>query len=129
MAISPYGAFIRRSFLGLVGLLLTAAALVFAISPRRDPAFVATSSNAGTLVSWAANIPENLWIQGSALLAVLLAINIVLLGRQRLALHQHHLAIVPRVVAALTASITAAAFAYLLWLGMVWYLLVQSIVD
>jgi hypothetical protein len=108
--------------------------IVYAISPRRDPGFIATSSNAGSLVWWATAIPEGAWTRGIGVLAVVLAVNIVLLvwsaqSRQRLVMDQGRSVILTRLVAGIAASVVCVGLAYILWFAMLWYLLVQSIVD
>jgi hypothetical protein len=134
MTLSRYNALVRRSFLCVLGILACSLVLVYAISPRRDPSFVPTSSNAGSLVSWAAGIPETTWTRGMGALAVVLAINLVLVmlgsrAGQRFLMRPGRSSIVPGLITGATALVLCAGFAYTLWFGMVLYLLTQSIVD
>lgn len=70
-------AFVTLKFL----MLLTVASSVFIyqISPLRDPSFQPDSANAGSLIPWLQGVHENTWLLGSAVLAGLLAINLVLI--------------------------------------------------
>jgi hypothetical protein len=131
---SRYSALIRRSSVVVFGLLIAAGALLYAISPRRDPAFTPTSSNAGSPVPWAAALPEPVWTWAATLLAVALAGHIVLLALDRPAARRMLVGrgastIVSRLATVAVALAAAAGLAYTLWFGMLWYLLTQSIVD
>lgn len=133
-SLSGYYALIRRSLLGLSGLLISSAMVVFLISPRRDPTFIPTSSNAGSMAPWAATIPESVWTSSIAIFAILLAIHVVLLtlGRpslRRLILHRDQFILMRRAIIAVGAVLFCVGLAFTLWFGMLWYLLAQSIVD
>jgi hypothetical protein len=62
-------------------LLLVVASIVFVyqVSPLRDASFQPDSANAGSLLPWLQGVHEATWFLGSALLAGLLATNLVLL--------------------------------------------------
>ena len=131
---APFSLSIRRSLLYLLGLVMSSALLVYVISSRRDPSFVPTSSNAGSLVAWAATIPEALWIWGIVVLAGALTIHLSLLllaapAAKRFLMYQGQSGIVTRLVTGVAGGVMGLGLGSLLWLGMLWYLLTQSIID
>ncbi len=79
MALARYSTLLQRSFLGLLGLLFGSILLIYAISPRRDPALSTRAQTPGSTVPWAASIPESTWMWGMGVFALLLATNTVLL--------------------------------------------------
>jgi hypothetical protein len=125
---------IRSSLLSLMGIVFGSAVVVYAISPRRDPAFVPSSSNAGSQVAWAAGIPESVWWSAITVLALALASTSVLLVWSTVALR-----LLPRRQGAwyrlaylglgAAAVLVGVLWAYVLRLGLLWYLLAQSIID
>lgn len=133
-ALSRASTLLRRSFLGLLGLLFSSAVLVYLISPRRDPSFIYTSSNAGSQVPWAAAIPEATWIQGVSILAALLATNIVLMllikrPETRASLEPIRYPWLAGALKLVIASMMWAMLAYAFWVGMAIYLIRQAIID
>ena len=122
MTIVQVAPLVRRTLIVIVALLVAAALLVYAVSPWREAGFVYSSSVPANI------LPEIVWIRGAWVFAIALAANLVLLlltsesGRELLAGRW-------RIATLGIALLVGGLLAYMLWLGLLLYLLLQAIVD
>jgi hypothetical protein len=109
-------------------ILLVVAGGVFAyqVSPLRDSSFQPNSANAGSLIPWMRGVDDNTWFQGSSVLAGLLAINLVLIIRQRI---QSITNAIPRFLRLAFWTMVGVIFFLVIELAFVFYLLGQWLMD
>jgi hypothetical protein len=109
-------------------MLLVVAGGVFAyqVSPLRDSSFQPNSANAGSLIPWMRDVSEDTWLQGSSVLAGLLATNFVLILRQR---SQSITNAIPRFSRLAFWTVVGVIFFLIIELAFVFYLLEQWLVD
>ncbi|KAM3116191.1 hypothetical protein [Phormidesmis sp. 146-33] len=115
----------------LVGLTVPIALFIHRISPLRNPTFVPSSANAGTLISRYRFITEQDWLQWATMFAGVLAVNATIVLWQefhRRSSTTQGQGLVSIFSAIVWLSLGTALFA-LIWLTFMVYLLFQYIID
>jgi hypothetical protein len=107
-------------------LVVAGGIFTYQVSPLRDSSFQPNSANAGSLIPWMQGVGENIWLQGSSVLAGLLAINLVLILRQwrRSITHAR-----PQFLRLIFWTMLGVIFFLLIELAFIFYLLEQWLID